>query len=54
MLTLVVSYGVGVLAVRWLILHAFALDGAAIVALVAVPVAQAVVLIGWRRVWRRP
>lgn len=50
LLTLLASYGAGVLAVRWFNLHALALDGAAIVSIVAVPIVQAVVLIGWRRI----
>lgn len=56
-ITLLVSYGAGVLAVRWLVLHAFAFDGPAVVSMVAVPAVQAVVLVGWRRVFaarRRP
>lgn len=54
--TLLLTYGLGVLASRWLVLRAFALDGPTVFAIVAVPVVQAGVLAGWRR-WsagRRP
>ena len=48
-LTLLLTYAGGVLAVRWLVFRAFALDGPTVAAMLAVPVVQAAVLIGWRR-----
>jgi hypothetical protein len=55
-LTLLLTYALGVLASRWLVLRAFALDAPTIAAMAAVPVVQAAVLLAWRR-WsagRRP
>ena len=54
--TLLVTYSLGVLASRWLVFRAFALDGPTVAAMVAVPVVQAALLAAWRR-WsgrRRP
>jgi len=50
-LTLLLTYCFGVLACRWLVLHAFALDGPTATAMVAVPVVQAAALAGWRRLF---
>ncbi len=55
-ITLLLTYCLGVLASRWLVFRAFAIDGPTLVALVAVPVVQAAALAVWRR-WsgrRRP
>jgi hypothetical protein len=46
---LVVTYAVGVLACRWLVLGAFAVDTSVVVAIVAVPVVQGVAIAAWRR-----
>ena len=46
---LLLTYALGVLASRWLVFRAFALDGPTITALLAVPVVQAAVLTAWRR-----
>jgi hypothetical protein len=48
-LTLVLTYVVGVLASRWLVFRAFALDAPAITAMIAVPLAQIAALALWRR-----
>ncbi len=48
-LTLVLTYAIGVLACRWLILGAFAPDTAVVVAIVAVPAVQATAIAAWRR-----
>jgi hypothetical protein len=49
--TLLLSYCLGLLACRWLILQDFALDRATIAAMVAVPLVQAAALAGWRRLF---
>ncbi len=48
-ITLLLTYGLGVLASRWLVFRALALDGPTLAAMVAVPVVQAAVLAVWRR-----
>jgi hypothetical protein len=53
--TLLLTYVVAVCACRWLVFGAIALDGPTIVAMVAVPLVQALAIAGWRRVvGRRP
>lgn len=47
-LTLLLSFVVGVLATRWLALHAFALDFPVVAAMIVVPLVQAAVLLTWR------
>lgn len=49
---LLLSYWVGVLTCRWLVLHAFALDRHTIVIMVVVPLVQAAALAAWRRLTR--
>lgn len=49
--TLLLSYSLGVLACRWLIFHAFALDAPVVAAMVAVPLVQGAALTGWRRLF---
>jgi hypothetical protein len=46
--TLLVSYSIGVLACRWLIFEHFALDRPTVAAMIAVPLVQAAVLAAWR------
>jgi hypothetical protein len=48
-ITLLLTYGIGVLACRWLVLGAFALDGPTLAAMVAIPIVQTAVLLAWRR-----
>ncbi len=52
LMALLLSYALGVLACRWLIFHAFALDRPTIAAMLAVPLVQAAALAGWRRLFR--
>jgi hypothetical protein len=53
LLTLLLSYVAGVLAVRWLTFHAFALDAPIIAAMAAAPLVQTAAWIGWRRLFHR-
>jgi hypothetical protein len=46
--TLLVSYALGVLACRWLIFQDFALDRPTVAAMIAVPLVQAAALAAWR------
>lgn len=46
--TLLCTYVIGVLVVRWVVFRAFALNGPAIATIIAVPIVQAGVLAGWR------
>ena len=50
---LLVTYVAGVLACRWLVYGAFAIDRPTIAAMLIVPVVQALVLVGWRRLSTR-
>lgn len=50
---LVVAWIAGVLATRWILLHAFALDGPTMALMVAVPLMQSAVFLAWRAVARR-
>lgn len=47
--TLLLSYSLGVLVCRWLIFGDFALDRPTLAAMIAVPLVQAAALAGWRR-----
>jgi hypothetical protein len=47
--TLLLSYSLGVLACHWLIFQDFALDRPAVAAMISVPLVQAAALAGWRR-----
>ncbi len=49
---LLASYGIGVLASRWLVFGTFALDRPTVAGMIAVPLVQAALLAGWRQ-WRR-
>ena len=48
LVTLIVSYSIGVLACRWLIFQDFALDRPTVAAMIAVPSVQAAALAAWR------
>ncbi|GMV22179.1 MAG: hypothetical protein AB7L71_02720 [Vicinamibacterales bacterium] len=51
---LVAAWIAGVLATRWVMLGAFALDGPTLALMAAVPLTQAVVFLAWRAIRRRP
>ena len=51
--TLLLTYSLGVLACRWWIFGAFAIDGPTLTAMVAVPVVQAAALAIGRRFFSR-
>ncbi len=53
MITLVAAWVVGVLATRWILLHAFAIDAATLTLMAAVPLTQAACFLAWRAVFRR-
>jgi len=51
--TLLLSYCAGVLVVRYLTFHVFALDAPVIAGMIAAPLVQTAVWVGWRRFVRR-
>jgi hypothetical protein len=53
LVTLIVSYSIGVLACRWLIFQDFALDRPTVTAMIAVPLVQAAALAACRSLARR-
>lgn len=50
LIPLVLTYFVAVAACRWFVFGVIAMDGPTIAAVVAVPLAQAAAIAGWRRV----
>jgi hypothetical protein len=51
--TLFLTYIAGILATRWLILGVFALDQRTVAAMVAVPLVQGALWLGWRGLFGR-